>query len=217
MQKKPVVSTVLYFSVLAVVLLSGYACSIEKISSTPIYFETKKGQYDIPKGYETYTLFIATSYAYVDNLSGRDMRQLKKQIERFGGSIGGKNLAVWVREPNEDRLNVELGKTYADRLNLDYSGGPYLIFLTYHPDTVPDRNDFAAVIGFSNKTPKYTIEAIEYLEAEIRRGHVSKFDVRIVNFWLDLKSFAAEHKGVLEAIVVSVITDALRQHIRRSK
>jgi len=178
-----------------------------------MYIEAPRGKYEIPKGYETYTLFFATSYSYVDSLSQDDMKQMKKQIKRFGKSIGGKNLAVWVRNPDSDTLNVELGKTYADRLykwykiNLNYSDGPYLVFLTHHPDIPPTEKDFAAVINFSRKTPRCVVEAIEYLEAQIRRGCVSKYSVMVINYWLDIKSFIAknlEKIRVLEGIRVTV-------------
>lgn len=107
----------------------------ERRISTPIYYEGSEGKFEIPAGYKTYTLFIATSYSYVKRTPKKDMADLKGVIKKFGESIGEGNLAVWAGNPEEDSLNVEIGKTYADRvhkwygLKLDYNDGPFLIFL----------------------------------------------------------------------------------------
>jgi len=213
----------LWFSSFLIILFATNNCSLNKISSAPVYFEPVAGKYEIPEDYETYTLFFATSYTYVESLSKNDMRELKKHIKRFGKSIGGKNLAVWVRNPDKDTLNVELGKTYTDRLytwykmNLDYSDGPYLVFLTHHPDSLPNENDFAAVISFSNKTKEYIVEAIEYLEAQIRRGKVSQHGVIAVNYWLDFKSLVAKNKTILKEIIMLVSENAFNKANKRLK
>ncbi|WP_157067459.1 hypothetical protein [Desulfosarcina cetonica] len=131
-------------------------------------------------------------------------------MKRFGKSIGNNNLVVWVKNPKTDGLNVEMGKTYADRLyrwygyNLDYSSGPYLVYLTQNPNQPPNANDFAAIIGFKNKNYEDSIEAIEYLESQIRREKVKKEDVTMINYWIDLKSIARSNVDIIIDIAKNI-------------
>lgn len=198
-----------YLSASFILLLLGCA-SIDKREFIPLYLEVSSETYTIPDGYQSYTLLFATSYDYVDKASTHDMKKLKKKIKRFGKSIGKDNLTIWVKKPSSEELNVELGKTYSDRiyawhkLKLDYSDGPYLVYLSHNPDHPPMSSDFAAAISFSNKTPEYVSESIEYIEANIRRGTISKEDIQTINFWLDLKSFVSRNSELFKELLVKV-------------
>ncbi len=188
------------------------SCAIEKKELAPLFIEaTNFGKFEIPENYKTYTMFIATSHHYIEKITTKELYKFKKEFIRLGKSIGTENLAVWVNDPRSETLNVELGKTYCDRLDswyglyLDYSDGPFIIFLTHHPDIKPNENDFAATISFEHKTNDYIVEAMEYLEAQIRRGKVSKFKTTTVDFWLDLKSFATKNAKHLKDVIVIVV------------
>ena len=198
-----------YISTLFIFLILGCA-SIDKKEFIPLYLEVSSETFTIPEGYQSYTLLFATSYDYVDNVSTQDMKKLRKKIQRFGKSIGKENLTIWVNKPSSEELNVELGKTYSDRiytwhkLKLDYSDGPYLVYLSHNPDHPPVPGDFAAAISFSNKTPEYMSESIEYIEANIRRGSISKENIQAINYWLDLKSFVSKNSKSLKELLVKV-------------
>ena len=194
----------------ALVLLFIGCSSIPKNDFIPLYLETSSATFAIPNNFQSYTLLFATSYDYVENLSAKDLENLNKRIQRFGKSIGKKNLTIWVCKPSSMLLNVELGKTYADRIyswhkiKLDYSDGPYLVYLSHNPDNPPEPGDFAACIDFSNKSPKYIAESIEYIEANIRRGTISKNKITAIDYWLDLKSFVSTHSQYLGELLVKV-------------
>ncbi len=63
-------------------------------------------------------------------------------------------------------------------------------------------NDFAAAISFSNKTPEYVSESIEYIKANIRS--ISKEKIQPIDYWLDLKSFVSKNSQSLKEILVKV-------------
>ncbi len=184
---------------------------LDKKEFIPVYIEVTSGGFNIPENYKSYTLFFATSYETADILTKKSRNKIKKQFKMFGESIGYENIAVWVKSPYSEDLNIELGKTYSDRLHrwhnlsLDYSDGPYLIFMTHSPDIPPMNNDYAVAISFKNKTPSIMTEAIEFLEAKIRRNEISKHDIQAKDFWLDLKSFLSEHSETFKEITKEII------------
>ena len=101
----------------AILILIIIGCaSVDKNEFIPLYLEVSSETFTIPEGYKSYTLLFATSYDYVENASAQDMQRLKKKIQRFGKSIGKENLTIWVNKPSSEELNVELGKTYSDRI-----------------------------------------------------------------------------------------------------
>jgi len=200
-----------YKFLVVIVILFVFGCaSVGKKEFIPLYLEVSSETYTIPDGYESYTLLFATSYDYVENASSQDMKRLKDKIQRFGKSIGKENLTIWVNNPSDEELNVELGKTYSDRIyswhkiNLDYSHGPYLVYFSHNPDNSPSPGDFVACISFSNKTSEYISESIEYIEANIRRGTISKEKISAINYWLDLKSFVSKNSKSLKYLLVKV-------------
>lgn len=200
-----------YTIAISVLILMFIGCaSVAKKEFIPLYLETSSATFTIPNNYQSYTLLFATSYDYVENSSAKDMANLRKRLQRFGKSIGKENLTIWVCKPSSTELNVELGKTYSDRIylwhkiKLDYSDGPYLVYLSHNPDNPPEPGDFAACISFSNKTPKYIAESIEYIEANIRRGTISKDKITAINYWLDLKSFVSKNSQDLKKLIVKV-------------
>ena len=148
----------IFFPVFLLAILS--CSSLDKNEFIPVYIEVTSGEFSIPENYKSYTLFFATSYKTTEILTKKSRNKIKKQFEKFGESIGDENIAVWVKSPYSEDLNIELGKTYSDRLHrwhnlsLDYSDGPYLIFMTHSPDIPPMNDDYAVAISFKNKTPE---------------------------------------------------------------
>lgn len=217
MEKQHVVFKLLIRVALCLVLCSfAHGCtSVEKKVFLPVYIEKSTGEFKITKGFKSYSLFFATSYYPTDVVSGKSKDRLKRQFKRFAKSIGKDNAAIWVKRPDSDDLNVELGKTYSDRLyewhrlKLDYSDGPYLVYLTHNPDYPPQIDDFAVAISFSNKSQEHIIEAIEYLEAQIRRNEVSKHETFVIDYWLDLKSFLAKNVVFIKEIIIAVSEKSL--------
>ncbi len=157
-----------FFLYLVLFLIISGCVLLEKKEYLPIYIEQFSGNYDIPDNYKSYTLFFSTSYQTKEFLTVSSKDELKGYFKKFGESIGEGNVAVWVRNPDSDDLNIELGKTYADRihkwynLSLEYSDGPYLVFMTRSPNVPPMRDDFAVAIGFKDKTSTDITKAIEY-------------------------------------------------------
>lgn len=185
--------------------------SLDKKEFMPVYIEVPSDEYKIPENYQSYTLFFATSHRTLDILTNESRNQIRMQFKSFGESIGKENVAVWVKSPYSNDLNIELGKTYADRLHkwynlgLNYSGGPYLIFMTHSPDVPPMDDDYAVAISFKSKDPTLITEATEFLEAKIRRKEVSKYNIQAEAYWLDLKALIIEHQDVLEEIAKEII------------
>ena len=195
----------------AVLIFFIFGCaSVDKKEFIPLYLEVSSDTFTIPEGYQSYTLLFATSYDYVENTSTQDMKRLIKKTQRLGKSIGKDNLTIWVNKPSSEELNVELGKTYSDRIylwhkiKLDYSDGPYLVYFSHNPDNPPAPGDFAACISFSNKTPEYISESIEYIEANIRRGTISKQNIKTIDYWLDLKSFVSKNSKSIKELLVKI-------------
>lgn len=200
-----------YKYMIAILIFFIFGCaSVNKKEFIPLYLEVSSETFTIPEGYQSYTLLFATSYDYVENASSQDMKRLRKKTQRFGKSIGQENLTIWVNKPSSEELNVELGKTYSDRIyswhniKLDYSDGPYLVYFSHNPDNPPAPGDFAACISFSNKTSEYISESIEYIEANIRRGTISIENIKTINYWLDLKSFVSKNSKSLKELLVKV-------------
>ncbi|WP_157237702.1 hypothetical protein [Desulfobacter curvatus] len=192
---------------------------MKKNMNIPIYLDRIEGEYSIPDSFNSYTLFFATSYELNKPFDKKYLKKMNKQFKSFGKSIGENHLAVWVKNIDSDDLNVDLGKTYADRLHrwynseLSFYDGPYLIFMSNTPDAIPRSDDFLVVISFKNKKPEAITEIIEYLEATIRRDEISKYKIQTKLYWLDFETFLVENKESLKTIGKEIIIKVIEKRL----
>lgn len=197
-------------------IFSFSGCStIEPRAYLPMYVDMPNEKFVIPEGYKSYTLFFATSTSYRDSLSVKEIRKLKERTKEFGRSIGKDNLIVWVGNSSNNKLNIALGKTFADRFNkwysikMNYTDGPYIVYVSCRPDVPPSKDDFIAYVSFAEKKPKYIAEYLDYIEAGIRREDITAMGIRTEQDWIKLRSYVENHfKDIvsLAGIVLNVIS-----------
>jgi hypothetical protein len=128
----------------------------------------------VPKGYDTYTLFLATSHDYTGLLKTAVIKQaLSERFESFGDAIGARNLAIFVSNPQTGNLDVSAGKTMLHRVNTGYgtdfkdTDGPFIVVLQSHPNDPPKPGEEAAVIALHSKDPAAINEMIDEIQSEI--------------------------------------------------
>ena len=156
----------------------------------------------IPTGYKTYTLFLSTSYDYIDNETHDKLLILERNFKTFGDSIGANNLAVWVNRKRSNALDVSRGKYYADLFSkysgksIEYSNGPFVILSSLHPQELSRENrvdksnegPIVIVIGFKNISSKRVSEILSYVEARIRREELHAQKAEMYILWIKMKS-----------------------------
>jgi hypothetical protein len=133
---------------------------------------------DVPRGYDTYTLFVSTSYDY-SRLDGVDKitQTLSDRFRAFGDSIGPRNLAVFVSDVQTRRLEVSAGQAVLQRVDRSYGltdafeKGPYIIVLQQHPADQPLPGQTVAVISLQGHSPDQIRSILDELSLEIQRAH----------------------------------------------
>ena len=204
------------FTVLA---LGLYACA-GRITETPLAWRMDTAD-KIPVGFDTYTLFIDTSYEYADEAAAAKLEILNRNFKSFGDSIGDRNLAVWVNEPGSDRLSISRGKYFADLFSrwadqsLEYSDGPFVILSDTHPDVfktetreaLQEQEPTIIVIAFNRISTQDVINVLNHLEARIRRGEISASQTSLYTLWLQMKSWVTqeESRQFLKDITLALI------------
>ncbi|MCP3930368.1 MAG: hypothetical protein GY705_14850, partial [Bacteroidetes bacterium] len=122
----------------------------------------------------------ATSPQQLNELTVEQYKKLRKILKTFGKSVGNKNLVAFVNNPGTERLNISMGKTYADRFNhkygesISYNDGPFLVFLTKHPDSLQvQKEDLCVAFSLKGDDFNEIVDNILYLEQLIRRDEVT--------------------------------------------
>lgn len=210
------VSGVKYFVLTCILVLLG-ACAA-RITETPLAFHLgHTGK--IPLGYKTYTLFLRTSYNYMDDSKPETLRVLERSFKAFGESIGDDNIAVWVNKKESNALSVSRGKYYADLFShyssnsIEYGDGPFIIISDKHPEELSrlkseignEEKATVIVVGFKNMSSERMIEALNYFEARIRREELSSTKANLYPLWISMKSlWDKADKEFLKGVTLSL-------------
>jgi len=96
----------------------------------------------IPRGFQTYSLFLICNSQWVDSNQHYDLGQLYGDFIAFGRAIGDRNLAVWfwispyhpLTPTIATNVDVERSARFCQQWNLPPSKGPYLVVISAYPD-----------------------------------------------------------------------------------
>jgi hypothetical protein len=138
-----------YISSIAAFVAGLSACTFHEyheIFSGTLTFEmvSQSIEEPIPKGYDTYSLFLICDPAWLlKNQHNKErIANLHKQFLAFGDSLGDKHLAVWLWKASKKTapilgLDPEADKVIASLLDLDPEANP-------DPEAYPDLYDYDA-------------------------------------------------------------------------
>jgi len=121
---------------LAIIFFAG---DVQGPDAIVIHDETKP----IPRGFETYTLFLIPDEAWVSKERSADLGRLFGGFQQFGNAIGEQNLAVWF-EGEETEAKIVRSRKYCDKFNLSYLG-PFIVTSSKHPDDEMLPKDYHAL------------------------------------------------------------------------
>jgi hypothetical protein len=216
MKEKMICSYFRFAIFLTLFLLMIEGCGGRKIISTPLFWEPGSGSFEVPNGYETYTIFFATDYDYKQKMSNKEIRLLKKHFRSFGKSIGERNLAVWIKNPDNETLNVELGKKIANDIyrwygkSMEYYNGLYLAILKHNPCREPLSKENPIIVALFNKNAEFIIKVLNLCEARIRRGKVpSEAEIKVFIGEEELKSLPNKIESELIKDILNIIIKAI--------
>ena len=161
--------------------LSLTSCTYTRPSSN--IFEPTITDAPIPKGYETYTLFLVPSYSLKHAYSEEQWRDLLLAFKSLGNSIGKQNAAIWFFNADRKTPSIERARSIVDQINrsdarnqfdqLNYEMAPIIVFMNYNPETESsDGKRFYTAIQLDNKDPKMIIKFMDELTQLIRNDNV---------------------------------------------
>jgi hypothetical protein len=152
----------------------------------------------IPRNLATYTLLLVPSDAWLVK-NPKSVGNLRRAFLNFGRSIGPLHGAIWLADP-ENGIDVVRSKDYADRFDLDYGDGPYIIFTNQRPDTAGAKR--LIVLRLDGIDVPGTIKLLDQIAGELRNNRKPSQTALLLS---ELKEYfvalAVKHPELLKRLI----------------
>ena len=161
----------------------------------------------IPNNFVAYSILLFPSIEWNAESNFGNRRKLLETFTAFGESIGDQRAAIWFSGSGvSGSVDIPRSKYFADKFELDYNSGPYIVTSSKRPDSLLP-GDEVVVIKLGGIQMERVVKILNLLEQDLRTGSTIK-NRRLIfeEIKQRLISISDRHPDIGKEMVKGVIT-----------